>query len=182
MNISIRHTQFHQKEAILELYKKVAVIPGGIIRTLDDINEAYINHFLKHSLSNGLALVAIDEQENVLGEIHAYTPDLFAFRHLLTDLTIVVDPRYQGKGIGRQLFTTFLRKVQDNYPHILRVELFVRSQNIGSRNFYKQLGFIEEGAHRYKDLTASGELGTPIHAAWFNPNYSFEATKKVRPN
>jgi len=65
----------------------------------------------------------------VIGEIHAYTPSIHAFRHLLTDLSIVVVPNWQGKEVGEQFFQAFLTKVEEEFQHILRVELFVRSAN-----------------------------------------------------
>jgi ribosomal protein S18 acetylase RimI-like enzyme len=159
-----------QKVQLLALYKKVANIPDGIIRRNDEIDEAYIADFMYKSLENGLILVGSIE-EKIVAEIHAYTPDIFSFQHILTDLTIVVDADYQGQGIGRKLFEEFLKIVTEKYEHILRVELFVRERNEKNVKFYESLGFKNEGRQEFKIFNERDEFETPLHMAWFNPNY-----------
>jgi putative acetyltransferase len=156
-------------KAIFTLYKAVAEIPDGIIRQPNEITTDYIMYFLDQSLKNGLILVAKEKGE-IVGEIHAYSPPIFAFQHLLTDLTIVVHPKHQGKGIGKKLFLNFLKIVESAYSHILRVELFVREHNERNVAFYKKLGFINEGRQENKIFSESG-LETPLHMVWFNPNF-----------
>ncbi|MEM7552123.1 MAG: N-acetyltransferase [Bacteroidota bacterium] len=106
-----------------------------------------------------------------MGEIHAYVPNLFAFQHILSDLTIVVNPDYHGRGIGRTLFETFLKIVQKDFGHILRVELYVREHNSKNVAFYEKLGFRNEGRQENKIFTSSSTFETPLHMAWFNPTY-----------
>lgn len=156
-------------KAIFTLYKAVAEIPDGIIRQSHEITTDYIAYFLNQSLKNGLILVAKEKCE-IVGEIHAYSPPIFAFQHLLTDLTIVVHPKHQGKGIGKKLFLNFLKIVESAYAHILRVELFVREHNARNVAFYKKLGFINEGRQENKIFSESG-LETPLHMVWFNPKF-----------
>ena len=156
-------------KAIFALYKAVAEIPDGIIRQPHEITADYIAHFLDQSLKKGLILVAREKGE-IIGEIHAYSPPIFAFQHLLTDLTIVVHHKHQGKGVGKNLFLNFLKIVESAYAHILRVELFVREHNERNVTFYKKLGFINEGRQENKIFSESG-LETPLHMVWFNPNF-----------
>lgn len=155
---------------LLELYSEVAEIPGGIIRRKEEIDDAYISGFLSNATKNGLILTAVDEGK-LVGEIHAYTPDIYAFQHILTDLTIVVAPDHQGKGVGRKLFGEFLRTVREKYPHILRIELYVREHNTRNVAFYRSLGFVNEGRQEHKIFKSGAEPETPLHMAWFNPGY-----------
>ena len=163
----LRPAQANDLDVLLSLHQAVAAIPGGIIRTLEEVSHSYVEGILHKSLTKGLMLV-IEDQGQLVGSIHAYTPDVLAFRHLLSDLTIVVHPDCQGQGYGRQLFTTFLAEVQTSFPHILRIELFVRITNQAAIRFYESLGFVQEGAQRDKILNAAGELETPVAMAWIN--------------
>ncbi len=168
--MTIRKATVADREQILALYQKVAYLPDGIIRNPAEITEDYIAYFLNAAIANGLILVALEAGE-LAGEIHAITPDIQAFRHLLTDLTIVVDPDRQGQGLGKRLFQEFLRQVETDFPHILRVELFTREHNDRNVRFYESLGFINEGRQERKILLPGNTFHTPIHMAWFNPHY-----------
>jgi ribosomal protein S18 acetylase RimI-like enzyme len=170
VSITIQRSSISDQDALVALYRKIATVPGGIIRQASEIDDAYINDFLTKSINNGLALVACTDQK-IVGEIHAYTPNVAAFQHLLTDLTIVIDHEHHGQGIGRQLFEAFLSIVAADFQHILRVELFVRESNERNVNFYKSLGFKNEGRQEFKILNAQSALETPLHMAWFNPNF-----------
>ena len=174
MSLSIRKATIEDYPQLILLYKEVASKSGGIIRIDDEIDFDYVNMFLENSTKNGLSLVA-EVDSSIVAEIHAYTPEIFAFRHMLSDLTIVVHPEYQNKGIGKKLFKAFLKKVQDEFRHILRIELYVREENKPIVKFYESLGFINEGRQKNKILNASNELETPLHMAWFNPGYKFGA-------
>ncbi len=160
--------------SILELYKKVSQQPGGIIRTPEEISHSYIQEFVDKSIKDGLILAIphTENQHQIIAEIHAYSATLSAFRHILTDLTIVVDPDFRGQKIGKSLFTAFLEIIKKDLSHILRVELFVRENNTNATQFYSNLGFVNEGKQHQKIKNLDQSLETPIHMAWFNPNYN----------
>jgi len=170
MNFEIKKAGLEHKAELLQLYSIVAEVSDGIIRNSDEINEAYITDFLIKSIENGLILIATIDGK-IVGEIHAYTPKIYAFQHLLTDLTIVVDPNNQGKGIGRKLFQRFLEIVANDLTQIKRIELYTREHNQRNVKFYESLGFINEGRQKDKIFRAESEFETPLHMAWFNPNY-----------
>lgn len=170
MKFEIKSGELKNKTELLQLYKRVAKISGGIIRIQEDIKEGYISSFLANSIDKGLILVATIDGK-IVGEIHAYTPDIFAFQHILTDLTIVVDPNSQGKGIGRKLFEKFLKIARSEMPHIKRIELYTREHDKRNVKFYESLGFVNEGRQKDKIYISKTEFETPLHMAWFNPNY-----------
>jgi putative acetyltransferase len=168
--MEIRKANIEDKEQILALYRKVTILPDGIIRNPDEIDESYILQFLKASIDKGLILVGLIEGE-IIAEIHAITPNIFAFQHLMTDLTIVVDPSLQGKGIGKRIFKQFLTIIETDFPNILRLELFTREHNERNVKFYESLGFMNEGRQERKIYLSKNNFHTPIHMAWFNANY-----------
>jgi putative acetyltransferase len=170
MNIRIEPAGYSHESQILCLYEKVADAPNGLIRLRSEIRREYISGFLSNSIENGIILAGFSDDQ-IVGEIHAYTPDIFAFHHILTDLTIVVDPEFQRKGIGRSLFEEFLKVVRKEYNHILRIELYVREHSKPVVRFYESIGFINEGRQENKIITTDGLFETPLHMAWFNPDY-----------
>lgn len=171
--ILIEETQLIDASTILKLYRDVADQSDGIIRHQDEITGDYIQDIISKSLLRGLSLIAKKEEE-VVGEIHAIMPDIFAFQHLFTDLTIVVHPDYQGQGIGNKLLSTFLTRIEDTRDDILRVELFTRELNSKNVAFYEKFGFINEGRQEHKIFVSKDRIETPVHMAWFNKNYRYK--------
>lgn len=173
MNFLIESVHPHDAYSILLLYQEVARTPGGIIRIPEEVNHSYVKAFVQESIKKGISLKihSVDDRNLIIGEIHAYTAPLFAFSHILADLTIVVHPKFQGKGIGRLLFETFIQKVKSDFKHILRVELFVRENNKKAIAFYQSLGFTEEGRFKDKIRNLDGTFETPIGMCWVNPAF-----------
>ncbi|MEM9981149.1 MAG: hypothetical protein AAF734_01555 [Bacteroidota bacterium] len=91
MNFEIKKAGLKHKSELLLLYKKVASISAGIIRNESEINEDYISDFITNAVQNGIILIGTINGK-IVGEIQAYTPKIYAFQHILTDLTIIVDP------------------------------------------------------------------------------------------
>jgi putative acetyltransferase len=171
--MKIRKATWNDAEALLKLYKRVADIEGGISRSTNEINDAYINEILTKSLNGGFILVAENpfHSAELVAEIHTYPTGIQSLKHTLGHLQIVVHPDFQGTGIGRRIFSTLLQDITANHHNIARVELIVRESNTRAIHFYKTLGFIEEGRFEKRILSATGELECDIPMAWFNPNF-----------
>lgn len=101
-----------------------------------------------------------------IGEIHCYNSGLKVFAHVLGDLTIVVEPQYQGKGVGRKLFTFLLDEVKSKRPDIIRVELIARESNTNALKFYESLGFKHEGRLKNRIRSVGGGYEDDIVMAW----------------
>jgi ribosomal protein S18 acetylase RimI-like enzyme len=81
---------------------------------------------------------------------------------VLTDLTVAVDPDFQGQGVGRRLFEALFAAVAGMTPKIERIELMAREGNTHAVRLYERLGFRIEGRMpgrvRMPDGTADTDL------------------------
>lgn len=153
-------------DGIVALYKAVGHAGGGLARTPQEVTRGYVRDFLVAALEGGVALVATDDQGNVIGEIHTRPLGPRAFGHVLGDLTIAVHPSCQGRGVGRRIFSHLLEVVQTQLPHILRVELKSRESNTHAITMYESLGFRKEGRMENRIRLADGSLDADIPMAW----------------
>jgi ribosomal protein S18 acetylase RimI-like enzyme len=162
----IRRTKIEDITEIYKMYCLVAAVPGGLARLEHELSEQYIKTFVEKSLAGGVTLVAENPDGNIVGEIHAYCSGLFCFSHVLTDLTVAVDPNYRNQGIARSLFGAFFEEVEKKLPHISRVELISRESNIIAIQFYESLGFKKEGRLENRIKNADGSLEADIPMGW----------------
>ena len=151
---------------LFTLHRAVAEDPNGIARMPDEITDNYIASLLKINMPTGLQLVVDNETGGLIGEIHASKYGLCVFDHILGNLTIVVHPDHQGKGVGKALFTRFLSEVQQCFPEIRRIELEARASNEASLGLYRSLGFVQEGVYRNKTRNRDGRFVDSIPMAW----------------
>jgi ribosomal protein S18 acetylase RimI-like enzyme len=158
---------------LVKLHKNVARTEGGIVRLEDEITEEYVKSFLEKSLNTGLIIVGQhpEDSSELIAEIHAYKAGIRVFDHVLTDLTIVVHPEFQGKKIGRTILTIFLEEISRNRLDIGRVELIARETNKKAIQLYQSLGFLIEGRLEMRIKTTDGHYEADIPMGWQNPNY-----------
>lgn len=154
---------------LLALHRAVAEDPNGIARMPDEITEEYITSLLAISPPNGLQWVIENETGELIGEIHGSKYGLRIFEHILGNITIVVHPDWQGKGVGKALFTRFLSEVQHRFPEVRRIELEARATNEASLGLYRSLGFVQEGVYQNKTCNRDGSFVDSIPMARFLP-------------
>jgi ribosomal protein S18 acetylase RimI-like enzyme len=171
-----REATMEDVSAILDLYKAVAAVPGGIARLEHEVTELYILNFVTKSIDDGLIIVCEDEinPNVVIAEIHAHRSGIAVFNHVLTDLTIAVHPAHQGKKIGRTIFTIFLQEVAQSRNDIAKVELITREGNTRAIALYRSLGFSIEGRMEMRIKTPDGTYEADIPMGWQNPNFEFD--------
>lgn len=164
LTYAVRPARPDEGASVADLYRRVAAVPGGIAREVDEIYDDEVSGWIVHACETGAAYVA--EQGGVLiGVIHCSSLKLRLFTHMLGNLTIGIDPAWQGKGVGRALFTALMTYVREKRPDISRVELMVRESNIGGRKLYAAMGFVEEGRMRARPMTR-GVIEDDIPMAW----------------
>ena len=164
--MNIRSASLDDHGNLLHLYKRVASIAGGLARLSDEIDDVYIKGFLENSIARGICLVAETGTNALQAEIHAYTPIPSCFAHVLSELTIAVDPDAQGKGLGRRIFETFMNIVETERPKVSRVELIARESNTKAIQFYETLGFVIEGRMKNRIASVGGGYESDIAMAW----------------
>ena len=168
--MNIRSALLTDFEGIFRLYKRVAAQGNGIARLEDEITEGYVHENLTRGLDDGIVLV-VETDGQIVAEIHTYRIGIRIFEHVLSNLTIAIHPNFQGKGIGYQLFKQLLEKVENEMPHILRVELHARDGNEAAIRLYKKLGFELEGYLKNRDKMADGSFYDDVSFGWMNKNY-----------
>lgn len=160
-------------QQIVELYRLVALVPGGLARTFDEITEVYINTCMRSSAEKGFEFVAIANEASgeVIGEIHCWQPEPAVFSHVFSNLTIAVHPMVQSKQVGRALFTHLLHHIETNCSSILRVELIARESNQRAIQFYESLGFKQDGRFEKRIRNHHNQFEADIPMAWMNPGF-----------
>ena len=169
----IRQASSSDLNKVYALYKKVATETTGLARSGDEINDEYIQNFMKNASETGIEFI-IDHPDNsnqIIAEIHCYKLIPKAFSHILSDLTIAVDPDYQGKGLGKMIFTHLLNFITNNWSDIMRVELISMESNLKAISLYESLGFMREGKFDRRIRNNKNEFEADIPMAWFNPNF-----------
>lgn len=169
----IRKAHPGDTDKIYTLYKKVAEQTTGIARSGDEVSEDYVERFVRCAAETGIQLV-IDNPQNkneIIAEIHCYKLQPGVFSHVLSELTIVVDPHFQGKGLGKIIFSRLLEIITQSRADILRVELIARESNIKAIAFYRKIGFKEEGRFEKRIRSTNNGFEADIPMAWFNSSY-----------
>jgi putative acetyltransferase len=146
-----------------------------LVRDCEEITVEYVEGFMSYSRESGIELVAMDNSTgDIVGELHAYRLGLKVFNHVLGNLTIVIDPQFQGRGIGRSLFDAFFSWVEKEKPEILRIELIVRETNKRAIGLYESLGFQIEGKMERRILGVTGELEADIPMVWVRSAINYQ--------
>jgi putative acetyltransferase len=139
--------------AILALHRKVAAQPGGLARQPEEVTADYVAHAMSTAADGGVNLVAVDGDGVLCGELHVERMKIAIFAHVLTDLTVAVDPEWQGRGVGSALFRALIDTARTMTPPVGRIELWTGAANLGAQRLYERLGFRIEGR-----MTGRGRL------------------------
>ena len=153
----------------MALYKLVSNNIGGLARTNDEINANYIEQIYSKSRKNGLQFIIKDNLNGhkIIAEIHGYKLEPKVFSHVLSEITLIVHPNYQGKGLGKDIFQHFLNDIQKNRLDIIRVELIARESNQKAIELYQKLGFTIEGKMKNRIKNLNNSFEADIMMAWF---------------
>jgi len=157
MSFALRRTRPEDAAAMLALFQAAANGPG-LARYPDEIDADYIAATMARSTGPGGISIGAFSEERLVGEIHAWRPGPRKFAHVLGDLTIAVDPKWQGQGLGTSLFAALFDTAREMVPPIERIELFVHTGNPGARALYERLGFAVEGRMPGRLKLDSGEV------------------------
>ena len=144
-DFTVRPATPQDAAAILALHRKVAAVPGGLAREPGEVTADYVAHAMAVAADGGINLVAVDADGGLCGELHVERMKVGIFAHVLTDLTVAVDPDWQGRGVGSALFQALIETARAMTPPIHRIELWTGAANLGAQRLYQRLGFKIEG-------------------------------------
>lgn len=144
-DFTVRPATSHDADAILALHRKVAAQPGGLARQPDEVTADYVAHAMAVADDGGVNLVAVSADGTLCGELHVERMQIAIFAHVLTDLTVAVDPDWQGRGVGSALFRVLIGTARTMIPPVGRIELWTGAANLGAQRLYERLGFKIEG-------------------------------------
>jgi putative acetyltransferase len=116
---------------------------------------AWMEEALAGALNGGVAIGAWDESR-LTGIIKASRMPSVQFQHVLWDLTVAVDPDFQGRGIGESLFRALFANAAILTPKIERIELVVREGLTHAIRLYERLGFRLEGRFERRFRLSNG--------------------------
>lgn len=106
------------------------------------VNEDLIEERLeKVRQRNGWVFVAVDESENVLGCVHAFIDLRLAEGEVGEIVSLVVEEKSRGKGIGSKLLDKSIHWIQGT--GITNVKVRANTIRKDAHDFYKQHGFEE---------------------------------------
>jgi putative acetyltransferase len=137
---------------------------GGLGRLPDEMDLQWMEQGLTAALDGGIAIGAW-ESSQLVGLIKTSRMPSVQFQHVLWDLTVAVDPDFQGRGIGQRLFAELLGTAKALTPRIDRVELVVREGLIHAIRLYERLGFRREGRFERRFRLSSGVYEADIPMA-----------------
>jgi putative acetyltransferase len=144
--------------AVLAVMKRAS---GGLGRLPEEMDLAWVEGNLAAALEGGVALGAWDGGR-LAGVIKASRMPSALFAHVLWDLTVAVDPDFQGRGVAPRLFEALFEDAARLTPKVERIELVVREGLTHAIRLYERLGFrLEgrfEGRFRMPDGTTEADL------------------------
>ena len=167
---TVRSMERGDEEGLLELERAVVADGRGVVKAPSDLPESAadlaprIDEWLALDAGMGLSLVATVDGR-IVGEatIRRLGPALI--RHVAL-VALQVHPDVQGRGLGRALMGDLLRWARrtpfDGADQVLRVELYVRGDNVRARSLYRSLGFEDEGRKRAFVRDGAGALHDDI--------------------
>jgi putative acetyltransferase len=132
-DFAVRPASPQDAAAILALHRKVAAVPGGLAREPDEVTADYVAHAMAVAADGGVNLVAVGLDGDLCGELHVERMKVGIFAHVLTDLTVAVDPDWQGRGVGSALFRALIETARTMSPPISALSGSISGWASGSR-------------------------------------------------
>ncbi|MEU1847750.1 GNAT family N-acetyltransferase [Streptomyces sp. NPDC019990] len=135
------------RDGLLDLWADVSDAGGAVgfvpPVTREDIRTALLQYFTLMSEDKGRLLVGHDEEGRVAATAFLALNTHRLSAHWLWLYTVMVHPRHQGKGYGRELLTAAADVARD-LEGIEAIRLSCRG-GIGLERFYESCGYKEVG-------------------------------------
>jgi ribosomal-protein-alanine N-acetyltransferase len=144
MPVTIRHAGPGDEPAVVELVQELAVAADYPT----PIDEHYVRHYLASPVSD--VLLAVDEGAPVGLLSYAIVPGLFhAADSGIIEALVVAEGR-RSEGIGRQLVTTAVRKLEE--AGCAEISISVEADNDAAQKLYLDAGLTEASVYLEKHV------------------------------
>jgi len=144
MPVTIRHAGPGDEPAVVELVQELAVVADYPT----PIDEHYVRHYLASPVSD--LLLAVDEGAPVGLLSYAIVPGLFhAADSGIIEALVVAEGR-RSEGIGRQLLTAGVRKLED--AGCAEISISVEADNDAAQKLYLDAGLTEASVYLEKHI------------------------------
>lgn len=161
--VGLRPLGMADAPAVLDLMRRAE---GGLGRLPGEMDMPWMEDALGSALRDGLAIGAW-RGPRLAGVIKASRMPSVQFQHVLADLTVAVDPDFQGQGVGHALFRELIAGAAALTPKVERVELVVREGLAHAIRLYERVGFRAEGRFEGRFRLSSGAVEADIPMALF---------------
>lgn len=147
--IEIRHVRIQDALKRHHFFVTLSLAQVGVVHTVDEIDphteesEQHIKDFVLNR--RGLWLVAVNKDQEIVGEIDITVKHLVRVRHN-GFLTMGIIPAYQNLGLGSALMHEALIWAKDE--KLERIELSVFKSNQTAQALYRKFGFAVEGTRK----------------------------------
>jgi putative acetyltransferase len=162
-HLSLRPFSLADAPVVLDLMRRAE---GGLGRLPDEMDLPWMEESLAGALKGGVAIGAWNGSRPA-GMIKASRMPSVQFQHVLSELTVAVDPESQGRGIGRSLFDALFASAATLTPKIERIELVVREGLTHAIRLYERLGFRHEGRFERRFRLSNGAYEADLPMALF---------------
>ncbi len=143
-DVVIRPAEPDDAPGVAALLGRIGTVEGTL--QVPDAELASRLEMLRRVEPRDCKLVALAAGE-VVGMAGLHTTNGSLRRQHVRLLGIGIAPEWQGRGIGTRLMERLLQWA-DDWAGVLRIELFVHSDNPDAIRMYQRFGFVEEGRHR----------------------------------
>lgn len=135
--MTIRHATIHDLPELISLLTEL-----GYPCTIDDLTL----RFERYMQNPGYGVAVCDVDNQIVGLVVWSKTDLFLLNGTRIRIEgLVVASSYRGKGIGKKLITFMEDIVKDNKQVIIDLTSGLRREKDGTHEFYKNLGYQNEG-------------------------------------
>ena len=161
-------------DALVALAQRAGTVPGHPWLP-EECNEQVMAPWVQHCLQQGLMVVAEHptEAHTLVGCVAAAKAGRQVQRHVLGDLTLVVDPAYQT-ALARSLVLLLLDEVVRHRPDVGKVEGWLPESSADTIAMFQEIDFMIEGRLEMRRRNANKSYEADIAMGWQNPAYEFE--------
>lgn len=163
MELLIRKVELEDYKRISEIRKMDGVIEN-ILATKDESEDKIKERIINKSERDYWYILELNCELVGLAILNGHVNPR---KKHAASITLMVDSRYHGIGIGKRLMETLIKESEKF--GIIRLELAVFNDNVRAINLYKSFGFIEEGVKK-KSAVKNGKYVDEIIMARINEN------------